>query len=147
MGRQCGLSQFYQVCLCFFFNLLLSQMYDFTSMIFTVPLWGSEVANSKTEMHLTNTAVEVGMQRHLNAMSLLLNARVTLHRQAYATAFRNGCLTWKCDVTTIERDGDLTLLGICYCVWYGKRLSGNHVSGWRHEIPCGIGWSCGLPQC
>ena len=33
MGRQCGLSQFYQVCPCFFFNLLLSQMYDFTSMI------------------------------------------------------------------------------------------------------------------
>ena len=53
MGRQCGLSQFYQVCLCFLFNLLLlSQMYDFTSMIFTVPLWGSEVANSKTEIHM-----------------------------------------------------------------------------------------------
>ena len=41
-------------------------------MIFTVPLWGSEVANSKTEIHLTNTAVEVGMQRHIYAMSLLL---------------------------------------------------------------------------
>ena len=41
MGRQCGLPQFYQVCLCFLFNLLLSQMYDFTPMIFTVPLWGS----------------------------------------------------------------------------------------------------------
>ena len=40
-------------------------------MIFTVPLWGSEVANSKTEIHLTNTAVEVGMQRHIYAMSLL----------------------------------------------------------------------------
>ena len=53
MGRQCGLSQFYQVFLCFLFNLLLSQMYDFTSMIFTVPLRGSEVANSKTEIHLT----------------------------------------------------------------------------------------------
>ena len=53
MGRQCGLSQFYQVCLCFLFNLLLSQMYDLTSMIFAVPLWGSEVANSKTEVHLT----------------------------------------------------------------------------------------------
>ena len=81
MGQQCGLSQFYQVCLCFFFNLLSSQMYDFTSMIFTVPLWGSEVANSKTEIHLTHTAVEVGMQRHIYAMSLLLlNARVTLLR-------------------------------------------------------------------
>ena len=54
-------------------------------MIFTMPLWGSEVANSKTEINLTNTAVEVGMQRHIYAMSLLLNARVTLHRQAYAT--------------------------------------------------------------
>ena len=71
-------------------------------MIFTVPLWGSEVANSKTEIHLTNTAFEMGMQRHIYAMSLLLNARVTLLRQAYATAFRKGCLTWTCDVTTIE---------------------------------------------
>ena len=83
---------FYQVCLCFLFNLLLSQMYDLTSMTFTVPLWGSEVANSKTEIYLTNTAVEVGMRRHIYAMSLLLNARVTLHREAYATAFRKGCL-------------------------------------------------------
>ena len=58
------------------------------SMIFTVPLWGSEVANSKTEIHVTNTAVDVGMQRHIYAMSLLLSARVTLLRQAYATAFR-----------------------------------------------------------
>ena len=65
---------------CFLLNLLLSEMYDFTSMIFTVPLWGSEVANSKTEIHLTNTAVEVGMQRHIYAISLLLNARVTLLR-------------------------------------------------------------------
>ena len=98
----------------------MSQMYDFTSMIFTVPLWGSEVANSKTEIHLTNTSVEVGMQRHIYAMSLLLNARVTLLRQAYATSFRKGCLTWTCDVTTIEREGDFTSLGICYCVWYGR---------------------------
>ena len=88
MGRQGGLSQFYQVCMCFLFNILLYQMYDFTSMIFTVPLWGSEVANSRTEIHLTNTAVEVGMQRHVYAMSLLLKARVTSLRQAYATAFR-----------------------------------------------------------
>ena len=28
-------------------------------MIFTVPMWGSEVASSKTEIHLTNTASEV----------------------------------------------------------------------------------------
>ena len=28
-------------------------------MIFTVPMWGSEVANSKTEIHITNTASEV----------------------------------------------------------------------------------------
>ena len=42
-------------------------------MIFTLPLWSSDVANSKTEIHLTNTAVEVGMQRHIYAMSPLLN--------------------------------------------------------------------------
>ena len=30
-------------------------MYDFTPTIFTVPMWGSEVANSKTEIHITNT--------------------------------------------------------------------------------------------
>ena len=29
-------------------------MHDFTPMILTVPMWGSEVANSKTEIHLTN---------------------------------------------------------------------------------------------
>ena len=28
-------------------------------MIFTVPMWGSEVAHSKTGIHLTNTASEV----------------------------------------------------------------------------------------
>ena len=80
IGRQCGLSQFYEVCLFFLFNLLLSQRYNFTSLIFAVLLWGSEVANSKTEIHITNTAVEVGMQRNIFAMSLLLNARVTLLR-------------------------------------------------------------------
>ena len=53
-------------------------------MIFAVPMWGSEVANSMTEIHLTNTPSEV---------------------------------TWACDVTNIEREGDFTLLGICYCVW------------------------------
>ena len=74
-------------------------------MIFTVPMWGSEVVISKTVIHLTNTPSEV---------------------------------TWACDVTTIEREGDLTLLGICYCVW--QRLSGDHANGWRHEIPCIIGW-------
>ena len=82
MGRQCGLSQFYQVCLCFLFNLLLlSQMYDLTSMIFTVPLWGSEVANSKTEIHLTNTAVEVGIiSRTINTARLPVEyTRSVLH--------------------------------------------------------------------
>ena len=49
-------------------------------MIFAVPMWGSEVAKSKTEIHLTNTSSEV---------------------------------TWACDVTTFEREGDFTLLGIC----------------------------------
>ena len=41
------------------FKLLLSQMYDLTTMFFTVPMWGSEVATSKAEIHLTNTASEV----------------------------------------------------------------------------------------
>ena len=53
-------------------------------MIFAVPMWGSEVANSKTEIHLTNTPSEV---------------------------------TWACDVTTIERESDFTLLRMCYCAW------------------------------
>ena len=38
-------------------------MYDFTPMIFTVPMWGSEVANSKTDIHVTNTASEVIMSK------------------------------------------------------------------------------------
>ena len=42
-------------------------MYDFTPMIFTLPMWGSEVANFKTEIHLTNTAGEVGMRCHIYA--------------------------------------------------------------------------------
>ena len=41
-------------------SVLLSHIiYDFTPMVFTVPMWGSEVANSKTEIHLTNTPIEV----------------------------------------------------------------------------------------
>ena len=68
-------------------------------MIFAVPMWGSEVANSKTEIHLTNTPSEV---------------------------------TWACHVTTIEREGDFTLLGISYFVW--QRLSDDHANGRRHEI-------------
>ena len=48
-------------------------------MIFAVPMWGSEVTKSKTEIHLTNTPSEV---------------------------------TWACDVTNIEREGDFTLLFI-----------------------------------
>ena len=53
-------------------------------MIFAVPMWGSEVAKSETEIILTITPSEV---------------------------------TWACDVTTIEREGDFTLSGICYFVW------------------------------
>ena len=34
-------------------------MYDFTPMIFTVPMWGSKVAGFKTEIHIKNTASEV----------------------------------------------------------------------------------------
>ena len=50
-------------------------MYDFRVGVSTVLLWGSEVANPKAEIHLTNTPSEV---------------------------------TWACDVTTIEREGDFT---------------------------------------
>ena len=28
-------------------------------MIFAVPMWGSEVANSETEIHLTNTPIYI----------------------------------------------------------------------------------------
>ena len=80
LRRVCDGSAVYHVCLCFLFNLLLSQMSDFMPMILTVPLWGSEVANSKTDIHLTNTAGEVGMRCHIYAMLLLLNTRVTLLR-------------------------------------------------------------------
>ena len=34
-------------------------MYDYTPVVFTVPMWGSEVVNSKTEIHITNAAGEV----------------------------------------------------------------------------------------
>ena len=63
-------------------------------MFFTVPMLGSEVANSITAIRFANTPSEV---------------------------------MWACDVTTIEREGDFTSLGICYCVW--KRLSGDHAEG------------------
>ena len=62
-------------------------MYDSTPMIYTVPMWGSEVANSNTEIHLTDTASEV---------------------------------TWACDVTTIEHEGDFTSLGKIYVGAYEK---------------------------
>ena len=52
----------------------LSQMYDFTPMIFTVQVWGFEVANSKTER---DTSYKF-RKRGGHAMSPLLNARVTL---------------------------------------------------------------------
>ena len=55
-------------------------MHDLTPTIFTVPMWGAEVANSKTEVHLTNRAGEVGMRCDIYAMSPLLNARATLLR-------------------------------------------------------------------
>ena len=47
-------------------------------------------------------------------MSPLLNARVNLLRWAYVTAFGRGCLTWACDVTTIEREGGFTSLDIYF---------------------------------
>ena len=58
---------------------IASHIYDFTPLIFAVPMCGSEVAKSKTEIHLINTPSEV---------------------------------TCACDVTTIECEGDFTLLGI-----------------------------------
>ena len=39
-------------------------MYDFTPLIFTVPMWGSEVAYFMTEIHLTKTAGELSMRCH-----------------------------------------------------------------------------------
>ena len=51
-------------------------------MNFIVPMWGSEIANSKAD--------------------------ITSYKYT----------TRACDVTTIEREGDLTSLGIrCHCVW------------------------------
>ena len=44
---------------CASFTRSISYMYDYTPMIFTVSTWDSEVANSKTEIHITNTAGEV----------------------------------------------------------------------------------------
>ena len=49
-------------------------------------MWGSEVAISKTEIHLTNTASEV---------------------------------TWACDVTTIEREGDFHFVRHIYATAFG----------------------------
>ena len=48
-------SKYRSNCLYSLFPLFLAQMYDLTPMIFTVPMWGSEVTNSKTEIHITNT--------------------------------------------------------------------------------------------
>ena len=49
-------------------------------MMFTVPMCGPEVANSKIEMHLTNTAGEVGMRCYIYATSPHLNVRANLLR-------------------------------------------------------------------
>ena len=57
-------------------------------MIFTVPMWGSEVANYKTEIHLTNTTSVVMRPCNVNSIE---HERVTLLREAYATAFGRGC--------------------------------------------------------
>ena len=46
----------------------MAQMYDFTPMIFTVPMWGSEVANYKAEVHLTNTTS--GVMRACNVTTI-----------------------------------------------------------------------------
>ena len=72
------------------FPIIIVSNVRFHAHEFHVPLWGSEVATSKTEMHLTNTAGEVGMRCHI--------------------------LRSICDDTIIEREGDFTSLSICYCV-------------------------------
>ena len=47
------------ISVCISFSHYYCLIYDFTPMIFAVPMWGSEVAKSKTEIHLTNTPSEV----------------------------------------------------------------------------------------
>ena len=59
-------------------------------MIFTVPMRGSEVVNSKTEIHTTKSIIS---QNATNEVVRAFN------------------------ITTIEHEGDFVLLGICYCVW------------------------------
>ena len=112
MGWQCGLPQFEHISLCFLVKSFLSQMCDFTPMIFTLPIWGSKVDNSITEIHHTNTAGQVCMRCHICVMLPLLNARVTLLRQAYATAFRRGRLKGACDGSAVWFTAILTHLPV-----------------------------------
>ena len=50
-------------------------MYDFTPMIFTLPMWGSAVVNFKTEIHPTNTSGEVVLIMYkLSSVSFLASA-------------------------------------------------------------------------
>ena len=62
-------------------------MYDFTPIICTVPMWGPEVANSKTEIHLTDIASE--MMWACNVTTIELEGDFT--SLAHATAFSRGC--------------------------------------------------------
>ena len=67
IGLSCGLPQFQHICLYFLFTLLLSRMYDFTPMIFTVSMWGFEVANSNLDRDTSfkySTRGDVGMRCH-----------------------------------------------------------------------------------
>ena len=50
------------------FQIIFSQTYDFTTRIFNVPMWSSEVANFKTEIHLTNAASEVTWACHVTTI-------------------------------------------------------------------------------
>ena len=68
-------------------------MYDFTTLIFTVPMRDTEVANSKTEIHLTNTTSEV------------------MWACKVATIEHEG------DYTSLLGICYYVLLGICYYVW------------------------------
>ena len=66
-------------------------------MIFTVPVWGSEVANSKTKIHITNTASEVMWLIHI----------ITIEIHSYIIAIK---MTLSCE---IEDFVETHVLGVC----------------------------------
>ena len=80
-------------------------------MIFTVPMSGSEVAKSKTEMHITNAASEVMWSCNVTTIE---------HEGVQIVSVLKGTL----DVPALNY---VTSLSICYFVW--QRLSGDHADG------------------